>query len=70
MVGIQTVNVPNVQVPLDRPWNTEQAAAYLGFDYETTRRLIKRGDIPGRKVGRQYRVLKESVDRWLSGRKP
>ncbi len=41
--------------------NTLEAAEYLRVSEKTVRELIKRGDLPATKIGREYRIRKEAV---------
>ncbi len=45
--------------------NVEDVARYLGFSVKKIYRLVETNKIPASKVGRQYRFLKDAVDRWL-----
>lgn len=36
--------------------STQEAADYLSIDPQTIRRLIKSGEIPARRIGRNFRV--------------
>lgn len=47
--------------------NLEQATAYLQLnDTESLRRLAQRGEVPGRKVGREWRFVQEHLADWVS----
>jgi excisionase family DNA binding protein len=43
----------------------EDVAKYLSLHPLTVRRLAKDGEIPAFKVGRQWRVKRALLDRWL-----
>ena len=43
----------------------EQVARYLSLHELTVRRLARDGEIPAFKVGRQWRVKRELLDRWI-----
>jgi excisionase family DNA binding protein len=43
----------------------EQVARYLSLHELTVRRLAREGEIPAFKVGRQWRVKRELLDRWI-----
>ena len=43
----------------------EQVARYLSLHALTVRRLARDGEIPAFKVGRQWRVKRELLDRWI-----
>jgi len=45
-----------------------ETATYLNIHVRTIYRLVKNGDIPGRKVGGSWRFRKTLLDQWLSGR--
>jgi excisionase family DNA binding protein len=40
-------------------------AAYLKLPISTVYRLACRGDLPGQKVGRQWRFHKAALDEWF-----
>jgi len=44
-----------------------EAADYLSIHVRTIYRLVKNGEIPGRKVGGSWRFRKDALDEWLSG---
>ena len=46
-----------------------EAAEYLSVHVRTIYRLVKHGDIPGRKIGGSWRFKKEILDLWLSDRR-
>jgi len=43
----------------------EQVARYLSLHELTVRRLARDGEIPAFKVGRQWRVKRELLDKWI-----
>jgi excisionase family DNA binding protein len=43
----------------------EQVARYLSLHELTVRRLARDGEIPAFKVGRQWRIKRELLDRWI-----
>jgi excisionase family DNA binding protein len=43
-----------------------EAAEYLSIHVRTIYRLVKNGDIPGRKIGGSWRFKKDALDEWLS----
>lgn len=45
----------------------EEAARYLRVDLYTVYRNLRRGRLPGGKVGRQWRIRKSDLDRFLAG---
>ena len=46
---------------------TEEVLEYLQVNLRTVYRLIKAGKIPAVRVGRQWRVRKTDLERWLEG---
>ena len=44
-----------------------QVAAQLGVCVATVRRLIGRGELPAKRVGRQYRVPASAFTQWWEG---
>jgi len=48
----------------------EQAAEKLQLTPKTTRKLLKEGKMPGRKVGRAWRVVETDIERWVGGKQP
>ncbi len=46
----------------------KEAAEYLSVHVRTLYRLVKKGEIPGRKVGGSWRFKKDALDAWLLGR--
>lgn len=47
--------------------SAEQAAEYLHLHLDTVRRLLRQGVLPGRKVGKEWRIRKPDVDAYLDG---
>lgn len=45
--------------------NVEEAAGYLGFSPYTIREKAREGDIPGRKVGKEWRFSRRMLLEWL-----
>ena len=43
----------------------DQLAAYLQIPKSTLYKLVQEGKVPGRKIGRQWRFHRDSVDAWL-----
>ena len=46
---------------------TEEVLDYLQVNIRTIYRLIRRGEIPAVRVGRQWRFRKPDIDAWLAG---
>lgn len=49
----------------DHIMTTEEVARYLSLHALTVRRLAREGEIPAFKIGRQWRVKKDLLDRWI-----
>jgi excisionase family DNA binding protein len=49
----------------DHIMTVEEVARYLSLHELTIRRLAREGDIPAFKIGRQWRVKKDLLDRWI-----
>lgn len=44
----------------------KEAADYLKVSPQVVRKQLRRGEIPARKIGRQWRIHKLALDLWLS----
>lgn len=51
----------------DTTLSPEEAAVYLRVNPQTIYRNLRRGRLPGAKVGRQWRILRRDLDRLLGG---
>lgn len=54
-----------------KPFRTQimtprEAAKYLGLHLVTVYRLIKKGELPGFKIGGQWRFKKDLLDEWIA----
>lgn len=47
----------------------QDVAEYLNIDPKTVYRMVKRGDLPGFKVGGSWRFQKEDLDAWIAKQK-
>lgn len=56
--------------PEQKPLTVNEAADYLRVSSKTLAGLLMTGQIPARRVGRQWRILKHALDRWLTGETP
>ncbi len=50
---------------MDQIMTIEEVARYLSLHELTVRRLAREGEIPAFKIGRQWRVKKTLLDRWI-----
>ena len=53
-----------------RVLGTEAAAELLGVEVVTVREWLRRGEIPGRRVGKLWRIPEEALMDWLRGPGP
>jgi excisionase family DNA binding protein len=54
------------KVPADKDvLNVEEAAGYLGFSPYTIREKARDGEIPGRKIGKEWRFSRRMLLKWL-----
>jgi excisionase family DNA binding protein len=49
--------------------NLKEVARYLGLNERTVYNLVKRGEIPASKIGRQWRVKKDNLDGMFKNKK-
>jgi excisionase family DNA binding protein len=47
--------------------NAEEAAEFLGFNPYTIREKARLGEIPGRKIGREWRFSRRQLLAWVEG---
>ena len=47
--------------------NPKEAAEYLGLSKVTLYKFLRSGEIPARKIGRQWRISKVALQRFLAG---
>jgi excisionase family DNA binding protein len=59
---------PKSEIRVREIMTPREAAEYLSVHVRTIYRLVKNGDIPGRKVGGSWRFKKDALDEWLSWR--
>lgn len=50
--------------------NSEEAAEFLGFSAFTIREYAKKGIIPAKKIGKEWRFYKPELVAWLTGKDP
>lgn len=44
----------------------KQTAKYLKLNEKVLGRYLREGKVPGKKIGKQWRILKKDIDNWLS----
>ena len=59
---------PKLKIQVREIMTPREAAEYLSVHVRTIYRLVKNGEIPGRKVGGSWRFKKGTLDAWLSWR--
>ena len=47
----------------------QDVAEYLNVDPKTVYRMVKRGNLPGFKVGGSWRFQKDDIDGWIAKQK-
>jgi excisionase family DNA binding protein len=71
--ALSTLDVPGIGFGFGRHdgshevLTAEQLAELLQVDAKTVRSLAARGELPGRKLGRQWRFSRRAVLDWLAG---
>lgn len=59
-----------ITVPFEREWLTvEEVAAYLAVTPFVLTGILRRGEIPAVKVGREWRVARVDLEAWLNDRR-
>ncbi len=48
--------------------NIDGAAAFLGVSIKTFSKVLREGDVPGRKVGREWKFSRQALIDWVGGR--
>ena len=51
----------------EQVYSIEEAAKLLKVNQMTIRRMIKRGEIHANQVGRQYRIPRSEIEKFLTG---
>lgn len=51
----------------EQVYSIDEAARLLRVNPMTIRRLIKKGEIKAQKVGKQYRIPRSEIDKFLDG---
>ena len=47
--------------------NIDGAAAFLGVSVKTFSKVLREGDVPGRKVGREWKFSRQALIEWVGG---
>ena len=53
------------RLPDDRLLTLKELAAYLSVNERTLLKLVAEGEVPGVKIGNQWRFRKAMIDAWL-----
>ena len=53
---------------VDEIMSLDELVDYLKVSKSTLYKLVQRGHLPGKKVGKQWRFHKEAVDAWLKSK--
>lgn len=62
-----TTTNTSIQSPF---WTADEAATYCRVSINTMQQLLRTGEIPARRVGRQWRILKRDLDDFLGLKQP
>lgn len=46
----------------------QELSDYLKISVHTLYKLSQKGEVPGRKIGKQWRYIRQEIDKWLRGR--
>jgi len=57
-------------MPENEVMTTEEVSQYLRIDEQTVRDLLRVRKLPGRKVGRSWRILRSELEAWLRQPEP
>jgi len=47
--------------------NLDEAAAYFGVSTKTFMKVLHEGEMPGRKVGREWKFSRKALEAWIAG---
>lgn len=64
-VDVEDVDVERVREEAPPSMSAEEAAVLLGVSKAAVHNAIKRGQLPGNKVGNKYVILRENLMKWL-----
>lgn len=45
--------------------NLQEAAEFLGVSTKTFQKVLREGDVPGRKVGREWKFSRQALAKWV-----
>lgn len=51
----------------DQVFTVEEAAKYLKVHEQTVYKMVRSGQLPAVKIGREWRIHKETLDKFLKG---
>ena len=68
-VGAVVVNAPPEESLLDR-FTAQELAVYLRVNRSTVYRLLKKKQLPGFRIGSEWRFQMEEVNRWFKDKGP
>ena len=49
--------------------NVDEAAAYLGVSTRTFNKVLHEGEMPGRKIGREWKFSRRALEAWVADAK-
>ncbi len=50
--------------------DADDVAQLLNVSIMVVYKMLREGDMPGRKIGREWRIRRVTLDAWLDGRAP
>lgn len=56
-----------METPVKEVLNADEAAEFLGVNPYTVRQKARLGEMPGRKVGKEWRFSRQALLEWLAG---
>lgn len=51
----------------NRPFTPKDAAEYLEISEKTLLKLLRAGELPAAKIGRQWRISRQALDEFIAG---
>lgn len=64
---MEVMHLPDTQEEL---LTVQEAATFLRLHYRTVQRMLKEGRLPGRKIGKEWRIHREELVKFARGEQP
>ena len=61
------MSVDTIKAGIDRLWTVSEVADHMRVSNMTVYRLIKAGELPAIRVGKNYRIRNSHLDEYLAG---